>query len=182
MPLYDYQCRRCGNFEQMGRAEDRFVPCVTCDRRAERVWLSRGERRFLERPIVLHRHADGQWGVPGRADVPTPPGAERVEIRSMQEYNRVMKQMNAEEGARTARHDERVHAAREHAIKLGREKLVTRLAQSDNPADRDLIRSALAHYDTAAQAGSHRPMFCEALEMDASNRDGHWERLSRERK
>lgn len=158
----------------MATADDRRVRCE-CKGRAERVWLSRGERRMLETPIVLHRYANGQWGVPAHAGAATPADAERIEIRSMADYNSTMKRMNAEERSLAEAKHERLQGARERLIADGRRELAASIARETDPLARDLMREALESNPTAHQDLNFREFFCEAMERNASNRDGGWD-------
>jgi hypothetical protein len=63
-----------------------------------------------------------------------------------------------------------------------RDELKRRLAnESDNYA-RDLMREALKRKDTDYEPVRHSKLFSEAMEMNASNREGEWRRGERERK
>jgi len=48
-------------------------------------------------PIVLHRSADGSYRFPASADAPVPEGYEKVAVRSIQEADRIAREVNARE-------------------------------------------------------------------------------------
>lgn len=173
---YDYECRACGKvFEEWGTSETKVQKCE-CGAKADRVWLSQGDRRMLEHPIVLHKHADGSYGVPGGSDIATPPGAERVEIRSMAQYDRVMREWNGYERDKAIRHFDKVQEAREVVIAGGRARIAEQLARTTDPYHKDLLRAALEERPTAARELPFREFFSEAMEMNSSNRDAWWDR------
>jgi hypothetical protein len=124
----------------------------------------------LSEPVVLHKYADGSFGVPGHAKARTPRGAERIECHTMGEYHAAMRQMNTYERARAGQRDEKLARAREAMLAGGRQELVRLLASESDPFARDLLREALQRQD----GGPARPFseyFCEAMEYDASNRE-----------
>lgn len=174
--LYDYECRKCqAVFEKFGSSEDKTTKCK-CRGVADRVWLSKGERRMLERPIVLHKMPDGSFSVPGGDQSKTPPGAETIEIRSMAQYDRVMKQWNGYEKDKAERHFDRVQEAREQVIAGGRQRLADQMAHETDPYRKDLLRAALESKPTAARELPFRPFYAECMEMNSSNREAWWDR------
>ena len=173
MPLHDFQCRKCGHQqERMARWDQRTVKCEKCDKTAERVWLSRGERRFLEQPIVLHKYADGSYGAPGRWDAKTPTGAERIEIRSMAEYDLVMKKWNAREEQAARKRHERAEEWRAQGLQFGREAIASLMARTDDPLAKDLLRESLAR--DHRKEFHYTPIMNEAMEYYSSNREEWW--------
>lgn len=176
MTLHDYQCRRCDAiFEQMVEWDQSVIGCK-CGGKADRTFLSRGDRRQLANPIVLHKYADGSYGVPGATSDRTPVGAERIEIRSMAEYDRTLRKMNDHERSMASRKHDQVQEARESLIAEGRGKLAHRMANESNPMYKDLYRAALEREPTAHRELAYRPFMAEAMEMNASNRESYWDR------
>ena len=170
MPLHDFECPGGHVFEAITAWDNPRARCQ-CGKQGRRTFLPQAARRGLRDPIVLHRHADGTYGVPGRTDAPTPAGAERIEIRNMAEYDSVMRKWNGQEGAKAQRSLEAASAAREQVQAAARAELHAQLARTDNPLARDLLRAALDR-PTAPLEPTFRPFRNEAMEMWASNREG----------
>jgi len=175
MPMHDFQCRACGHQqERMVTWQTRTVKCEKCERKAERVLLSKGERRLLEQPIVLHKYPDGTYGAPGRWDAKTPAGAERIEIRSMAEYDSVMKKWNAREEREARRRHEKQEEWRAQGLQFGRQAIMEQLARTDDPLAKDLLRQSLER--DHRKEFHYTPIMNEAMEYNASNRDEWWTR------
>jgi putative FmdB family regulatory protein len=164
MVNHSYECPKCNHtFDKIVKWDQRYAKCPECGKRAERSWTKRAARRFQE-PIVLHKYADGQWGVPAMADAKTPPGAERIECWHMADYERALNKMNASERARAQhRHDEE-QAMREERGQAAREEIKYRLSISSSPWEKEMLRETLERRDNSSKPFEFRPFYNEMLE------------------
>lgn len=104
MRLLDLECRKCGAI-----IRDKFfrrVPDKIVHRRTDKTSRCRGTMAqvFLpagrggqwddKKAVVVYRKPDGSISYPARNDAPTPPGCERVVMRSLAEVNRFERQNN----------------------------------------------------------------------------------------
>lgn len=174
MPIHDWECGKCGKVEELNERWDKERVRCKCGGWMEQLWVSGRGGGFLKDPAVLHVYPDGTFGVPGKVDAPTPAGAERVEIRSMAQYNRVMKRLNDGERRRVERLNEKEQELREDAGRYNRGHLIEMLAREKDPMARDILRSAIDR-PTTWEPHRMREVFSEAFEMMASNRDGWWD-------
>ncbi len=91
--MLDCVCHSCGH-----EFRDKFfmevpdvIPCPSCGAAMDRLWsVSRRERTCWDErdAILVFRKPDGSLSYPARNDKPTPPGCERVVMRSLQEVNK----------------------------------------------------------------------------------------------
>lgn len=182
MILHDFECPRGHVFEKMIPAGTDFARCPTCKKRAAIAYLPRN-RRSLSDPIVFYKCADGKYSFPGRSNAPPPKDmVERIECRTIQDYDRAMSRVNGEyesQAGRRAEGMERMHGEfrREH-----REALNQILGQTNDNYAKDLIREALKRKNSDYEPTRHSRLYSEAMEFDASNREGEWRRGSRDRK
>ena len=170
MVLHDHECPNGHQFEKAVRAEQKWAKCPECGRRGERVWLSR-TTRHLKEPIVLFRNRDGSYEFPGHIGKRTPKGAERVEIRTFADYNRVMRQVNDRHYSEKERERERLHRTHEAALAELRKDLAYRMGQENDPLAKDLMREALAQFSSDRPASGFGAIWNEAMEMNGSNRE-----------
>ena len=169
MVNHSYECK-CGHtFDQLVEWDERFVKCPQCGKKAERTWAVSKARRFSE-PVVLHKYADGQWGVPGRADDPTPAGAERVECWNMTDYERALDKMNKSERSRAAEKHDRAEALREDRNKKLRDEIKYRISNASSEWERDMLKMTLERSDKSYRPLEFREFRNELLEYDSTNR------------
>jgi len=60
MPLYDYECQRCGVFEAYHGMKDKLERCPTCDRRVTR--LIAMSVNFIRPPDMFWENENGGKG------------------------------------------------------------------------------------------------------------------------
>ena len=175
MALHDFECRKGHRFEADVPWDIDETKCVAkgCRCSAERVWTARG-RGMLTNPIVVFRLSDGSYSFPGRSDAPTPPGAERREMRSMTEYNREMGRVNSHFRSKDERARELEHQSNERTHADFRADVVSEMNQTDNEMAKALYREALSRYSTDTPRPRRADIYSEAMEFDASNRDEWW--------
>lgn len=105
MRLLDLECQKCGAV-----IRDKFfrkVPRKIIHRRTDKTSRCRGEmaQAFLPRgsrhaqwgdkdAVVVFKKADGSISYPGRNDVATPKGSERIVMRSLREVEKFEKEQN----------------------------------------------------------------------------------------
>lgn len=116
--LVDLVCKSCGKEER-----DRYVhsvrdayECSSCGGECDNIWwgTSRHDAQWGDRDaVVVFRGSDGQYRYPGRNDVPTPSGYERLTMRSLREveaFEKVSKvrceAMHYDSGSGTKRPDD----------------------------------------------------------------------------
>lgn len=172
MPMHDFECSNGHVFEKMVDWTVNQIKCEKCTKKAFRVFLSRKERRVMETPMVIFKYADGSYGPPGRSDAPTPSDAERIEIRSMAEYDSVMKDWNRHEKSKRQKGFEHWQEQQEKMTKMRREELSAELAKTSDPLAKDLLRAALER--NHEERFTYNPIFNEAMEYNRSNREEWW--------
>lgn len=170
MPNYDWECKNGHIFERMVSLDQERTKCSECGTMAEKIWLSpRSPHRQLSSPIVMWRYSDGRLGIAGGADSKTPQNAERVEIRSVGEYRRYAKELNAQHRSIEERKDERYLEAKEAMEHERRSRLSYLMGQESDPHARDLYREALERSKGGYMPRSFSEYFSVAMEMDPSN-------------
>ncbi len=125
-------------------------------------------------PVVLFRDPtapEGEYRTPGWNDEATPAGFERVEIRSIREWEQVTKQMSAA-GRRKA---EEAYYDRREAIGKVKAELHAELRREMQHFDGPMREFAAAALERS-EARKGRPMpsgevVAQALEYDSSNRE-----------
>lgn len=165
MVNHSYECPDGHLFDKIVKWDQRYAKCE-CGKRAERSWASRRVRRFSE-PIVLHKYADGQWGVPGRADAATPAGAERIECWHMADYERHLSAMNASERSREQRRHDAGEAMRAEQLQKVREEVKHRLRNASGEWEREMLQLTLERGDASYRPLQFNELRCEALEFDS---------------
>ena len=170
MPNYDWQCKNEHIFERIVPLDQESCKCPECGTKSEKIWLSpRSPHRQLQTPIVMWRYSDGRLGIAGGADSRTPRGAERVEIRSIGDYRRYTKELNAQHKRIEDRKDERYLEAKEAMEHERRSRLSYLMGQESDPHARDLYREALERGKNERMPSSFKEYFSVAMEMDRSN-------------
>lgn len=182
MILQDFECKNGHQFEKAVRSGQETTKCEECKGRASIVFLPR-HRSQLREPIVFYKTADGKFFFSGRHDAPPPHGAvEKIECRTIGEYDKAMGRVNREEGAREERKAERIEQAHSQIKEQHRSKLKTMLANENDNAARDILRHALSEDSTNYERGRSHHVINEALEYYSSNREGEYRRGERDRK
>lgn len=165
--LFDYECEKGHQFEQLANWDEDEVRCIKCrgNRMAERIWLSRRSGyRHMQNPIYVDRLPDGSYSFPGSKDSRPPEGAERVELRTFAEYRQEMKKINNSERNKAEREREALHERHEIILNAYRDEARRVLANLDDNWGKDLIREALAAYNSDMPASRFGEIWCEAME------------------
>ena len=164
----DYECNNGHVFEAEGNKSRRR--CPTCRSVSEIIWLSpRSPHRQLQTPIVMWRYPDGSLGVAGGADSKTPRGAERVEIRSIGEYRKHVKDLNKQFLSKEQLREEKYMEAKENLEREGRSNLAWAMGQESDPVARDIYREALEYNKGGHERLPFSEYFSIAMEMYKSN-------------
>lgn len=146
------------------------VKCPECGSLSEILWVSpRSPHRQLQTPIVMWRYTDGSLGVAGGADSRTPLNAERVEIRSISEYRRHAREINAQIKEKEEKREERFQQIKSQIDARNRSSLSHAMGQETDPVARDIYREALKRGDAGSSSLSFREFFSTVMEMDKSN-------------
>ena len=170
MVKHSYECQKCNHqFDKIVEWDRRYAKCPECGKRAERSWQQRKVRRFSE-PVVLHKYADGSYGVPGHCSATTPPDAERIECWNMADYERALGKMNQAERATASRKHEAAEALRAERIGALREEIKYRMAQAGSEWERDMLALTLERSDGSYRKLEFREFRNELLEYDSINR------------
>lgn len=167
MKLFDYECGKGHQFEQLAEWDQDEVPCPKCKKKAmaERIWMSkRSGYRHMETPIVVDRLPDGTYSFPGTRDSARPAGAERVELKTFGDYRREIKKINNVYRDQAARDQEALHERHEIILNAYRDQARQVLAQTDDNWARDFIREALSAYNTDKPASRYAEIWNEAME------------------
>jgi len=125
-------------------------------------------------PIVVHVSQDGNYRFPGSVDAPVPEGYRKVEIRTIQEADRVSREVNASEDATLrsvqaqtetnrlatrARNREFMDSIR-HKLSPAAQQYLDRareyMAQKDQRRTNSRPRSTNFHFDVFAHDSSNR--------------------------
>lgn len=168
MAMLDYQCKKNHIFEEEGPDDKR--KCPKCGSVAEIIWMApRSPHRQLSTPIVMWRYKDGSLGVAGGADSKTPKGAERIEIRSVGEYRRHVRELNSQHRGKESQREERFLEYREKMEKHMRSNLAYMMGQETDPVAKDIYREALNHQRGDRRRQAFQEYFSTAMEMDRSN-------------
>jgi hypothetical protein len=128
-------------------------------------------------PIVVHVSADGTYSFPGAVDAPVKAGYRKVEIRTIQEADRVTKEVNAKEDSILRS----VHAQSDQsrfATRARNREFIDSIKNKLSPAARqriDQAREYLAQKD--ARRENTRPratnFHMDVFSQDSSNREVH---------
>src|SRR5512146_1364783 len=97
--MLDYRCASCGHevLDKFFMEVPDVYPCPQCGAAMDRAWyVLRGQRAPWSDAdsVVVFRDKDGGLRYPGRNDVPTPAGYERVVMRSLREVDKFERQHN----------------------------------------------------------------------------------------
>jgi hypothetical protein len=177
MPYIFFRCNKC---ERKYSSWSDCVQNALCECGGILVWKrviygdppSRSAQPF--EPVVLFRDPtapEGQYRTPGWSDEPTPAGFERVEIRSIREWEGITRQMSAH-GRREA---EAAYYERQQAIDKVRSEQRAELRREMKHWDGPL-REFAAHALERSENKQRRPVptgevVAHALEYDSSNRE-----------
>lgn len=170
MARVDYECTKGHVFEDDYISDQVQCKQSKCKASAEIIWMApRSPHRQLQTPIVMWRYSDGSLGVAGGADSKTPRGAERVEIRSIGEYRRHVKELNGQHQRIEKRKDEAYLEAKATFEKEHRSRLTYLMGQESDPFARDIYREALERDKSERMPSSFSEYFSVAMEMNRSN-------------
>lgn len=119
MRMIDYLCPACETrIADVMCADDDTRCCPTCNTPMQQDWLPRVKRRDAQwddhAAVVIYRnHATGKLEYPGMNNRPTPPGRERITLRSLREVEKferdnhvVNEAMHYDNGSGTLRPDD----------------------------------------------------------------------------
>lgn len=174
MILHNFECRKNQHqFELAIKSGDDTAECPDCGSISDIVWLSpRSPHRQLQTPIVMWRYSDGRLGVAGGADSKTPRNAERIEIRSIGEYRRHVKELNQQQRSKEERREERYRENLEAMEHHQRGILTHMMGQESDPLAKDIYREALERNKGGHQVLPFSEFFSMTMEMDRGNYEG----------
>ena len=136
------------------------------------IWIKEGSAyQQMQTPIVMWRYADGRLGVAGGVDSKTPKEAERVEIRSLMEYRRHIKELNGQFKEKDERREDRFLEAKSKLDRRNRSNLAWAMGQEKDPFARDLYREALERGNAPTKSPSFMEFYSVVMENDRSNYD-----------
>lgn len=105
MPIIDYVCTSCSHVDSTfvpaslcgnDHPESEVSTCTVCSSRSDRNYSGASPSTgFLVPPVVHYNKKTGQYSIPGNRDDEVDRGYERVEIRDMAMYNRLVKSVNS---------------------------------------------------------------------------------------
>lgn len=168
----DWECSNGHRFEKITEHTTNKIKCRECGSIAERLWLSpRSPHRQFKDPIVIERFSDGSFGFPGRSDLPTSKGAERVEIRSASDYRRLMSQFNNQERRKFERRFEKDQEFREAAEHVAGQNLTELLRRETDPLARDILKAGIEMRIGDPSNMRFLETYSEVMEFDRRNRD-----------
>lgn len=124
-------------------------------------------------PIVLHQAADGSYSFPASADAPLREGYRKVEIRTIQEADKISREMNSKMDSQLRD----AHAFNEalHSATLAKHRAdVDRIRDRLSARARELADGARAYVDGKRRPGPGPANFhFEVFAFDGSNREAH---------
>lgn len=171
MPIHNFECRKeVYHFEADEPWDSEVSQCPKCGSIADRVWMSpRSPHQQLQTPIVMWRYSNGKLGVAGGANSQTPKNAERIEIRSVGEYRRHVKELNAQMRSKEERREEQYRAVKEKQDHETRSRLSYLMGQESDPTAREIYRQALDYNKGGHEKLPFSEFFSMAMEMDPGN-------------
>jgi putative FmdB family regulatory protein len=181
MPLYEYGCldAACGDrtevLQLLREYEAGEKPdCPTCHGPMQRIMLPSWQRAGNGfQPIVIHELPDGTFSFPMHGSAPLPDGAQRREITTFAEADRVMRKVNQQERSKSEQHVEQEQAWREEMESANRSDLRQRM-QSMSPRGRAFAEFCMRANDQKPQRRTVDPnVYLEIREFDRSNRDAY---------
>jgi ElaB/YqjD/DUF883 family membrane-anchored ribosome-binding protein len=124
-------------------------------------------------PIVLHQAADGSYSFPASVDAPVRPGYRKVEVRTIQEADRVTREVNSREESKAREIHAQSESMREATLSRNRrdmDKLRDRLSD----AGKQFAERARQYVDSKPRRGFQSPNFhMDVFSFDSSNREVH---------
>jgi hypothetical protein len=165
MPDDDTLCQACGRVLEIG--DYPFCPHGS-------IWSAHAQRFS---PIVVHVSQAGEYRFPASVDAPIPAGYRKVEIRTIQEADRISREVNAREDS-TLR---AVQAQSDTSRSLTRARnraFMDSIRHKLSPAGREYLdraREYVAQKDRARENSRPRStnFFIDVFAHDASNRERH---------
>lgn len=143
MVRLEYSCKTGHRWERVSQAALKRPRCPECGKRGEIFWTTGQSDGFLKEAVLVFRLADGRLSFPGRNDVRTPKGAERMELRKASEVRKIMKDYNSYASGKEAQREEGYLKYAERQQSERRAKLTYLMGQESDPAAKDLYREAL---------------------------------------
>ncbi len=128
-------------------------------------------------PIVIHVSADGQYRFPGSTDAAVPEGYRKVELRTIQEADRVTREVNAreDETLRSVQHQSETSRsltrARNRAFMDGIRSRLSPQAQQYLDRAREYV--ALKDRERSNVQPRSTNFYMDVFAHDSSNREGH---------
>ncbi len=124
-------------------------------------------------PIVLHQAADGSYSFPASVDAPLRPGYQKVEVRTIQEADRVTREVNAREESHARQIHEQNEAVRDQTLSRSRRDM-DRLRERLSPEGRQLADRAREYVNGKQRRAFRSPnFFIDVFAHDSSNREVH---------
>jgi hypothetical protein len=128
-------------------------------------------------PIVVHVSHDGEYRFPASTDAPVPAGYAKVEIRTIQEADRISREVNAREDS-TLRQVQHQSDAGRAATRARNRAFMNNLRDRMSPAGRQFLDQAREYQEQKdRQRENTRPrstnFHIEVFANDSSNRESH---------
>lgn len=116
--------------------------------------------RNVESSMTVFKYADGRTSIPWSPDVPTPRGAERVEVRGSHNVRKLERELDAKDSARHRKHKESVERVFGPELAARRKNLRQIAREHPHQFGRDLAAAALQRsqrgYSENYDPGNHR--------------------------
>lgn len=177
--MIDVRCGTCGaEFEVFRHTAiiDEMPACETegCAGECDRIYIYQRPHSYrgLTDPVVVYRNPDGSIGIPGSKDGRIPEGAQRIELRSAADVQRISKEMSDSEYRKFTQKQEREEQTFGENSRQQRAEL-RRQMQGFSERGKDFARAAMKQNDEAPRARFRTNVFFDAFENNASNRDGY---------
>ncbi len=179
MPLIDVKCPTCGHetelFRHVSEMDDPMPNCENgCESTVERIYVYQRPHSYrgLVDPIVVYRNPDGTIGVPGSKDARIPEGAERIELRTSADVQRISREMTQAEYRKHLAKQEREERTFGEQCRQQRAELRQQM-QSFSERGKDFARMAMKQNDEAASKRFQTNVYFDAFENNSSNREGY---------
>ena len=159
------RCTDCG--EELHLGDYPFCPHGS-------IWSSHAQRFS---PIVIHVSASGEYRFPASVEAPVPDGYRKVEIRTIQEADRVSREVNAREDS-TLRSVQAQSETGRHLTRQRNRAFMDSIRHKLSPAGREYLdraREYVAHKDRERENNKPRAtnFHFDVFAHDSSNREQH---------
>lgn len=185
MPMYDYQCEKCGAVQEQFRRPSEVDDVVQCSTVTNDIpcpglmtykasfWYN-SETRHAQgfTPVIIHRSSSGDIRFPASADAPVPEGFSKVELTNIGQIRKLEKQINQEQDDLSRRHAQ----GRDNAIDAQRaynREVFARQLSSMSPAGRKFYDAMKAMADKVRSKRGDSNFHLEAFSQNASNREAY---------